>query len=102
MTNKPITLDITIFRYFVRKNWPAIQITNDWLDSLKSEFEQYLTAKDLKPDAQALILPRSPGEIMMCQKPNYTHGFHPAFVLHFTHFIKEQLEKKENDKCHFV
>lgn len=94
MENNPITIHRTTFRYFFLKQYPFIKFKHEMIDSLKSEFEQYLTQKDLKPEALALIMPRPIVEILMYDKPTYIHGFHPAFVLHFHEFIKENLKEE--------
>lgn len=99
MENPEITIQNDIFYYFVRKNFVGIKISNQQLDDLKPEFEKYLADKNLKPEALALIMPRHIAEILMDHKPTYIHGFHPAFVLHFHEFIKEQTELANQEEA---
>lgn len=78
------------FRYFIRKNFPEIgQISNEDIDEIGIEFHKYLDGK-LNEEQKEKILPKSAMDIVMnSEHPFKTNGFEPAYILHFTQWIKE-------------
>lgn len=84
------------FRYFVRKNFAEAgeQLTNEAIDELGDEFHKYLNIK-LNDEAKERILPKNAAEVIInTDNPLKTNGFHPAYVLHFTEWIKIMQESK--------
>jgi hypothetical protein len=91
-----------VFRFFIRKNFPKIgnQLSNEEIYGMGVVFHEHLDGK-LSEEQKEKVLPKSAGEVIMkIGHPFTTNGFEPAYVLHFTQWIKEQLEeikKEEND-----
>ncbi len=81
------------FRYFIRKNFPEIgQISNEDIDEIGIEFHKHLDSI-LNEEQKEKILPKSAMDIVMnSEHPFKTNGFEPAYVLHFTQWVKEQQE----------
>jgi hypothetical protein len=82
------------FRYFVRKNFAEAgdQLTNEAIDELGEEFLRHLDIK-LSDETKDKILPKSAIDVIMnADNPLRTNGFHPAYVLHFTEWIKQMTE----------
>lgn len=77
------------FRYFIRKNFPEIgQISNEDIDEIGIEFHKHLDSK-LNAEQKIKILPKSAMDIVMnSEHPLKTNGFEPAYVLHFTKWVK--------------
>jgi len=89
-----------IFRYFIRIQFPDIkdQLTNDDLDALNEGFNEYLNK--IPEEKRNNFLPNKETDLIVnITNPLYFNGFHPAFVLHFTEFIKTEqmrIELEEN------
>ncbi len=79
-----------IFRFFVRKSFTDVQVSNDECDAIGKDFMIYL--QDKCTAIQLLnFLPKDEIEIIMYwNHPLKMNGFHPAFVYHFTEFIEQQ------------
>ena len=76
------------FRFFVRKNYPSVDISNEDLDELCVEFNNYLDALNLAPEVIQKIAPKNEMEVIMeMDSPLKQNGFHPAMLLHFDQFI---------------
>lgn len=90
-----------VFRFFIRKSFPEIgnKLSNEEIDGMGIVFHEHLDRK-LSDEQKEKVLPKSATEVIMkIGHPFTTNGFEPAYVLHFTQWIKEQLEeiKKEED-----
>jgi len=81
------------FRYFIRKNFPEIgDMSNEEIDQIGVEFHNHLDTK-LNDEQKKRVLPKSAVDVVMnSDHPFKTNGFEPAYVLHFTQWIKEQSE----------
>lgn len=82
------------FRYFIRKNFPEFgnEISNEDIDEIGIEFHKHLDSK-LSEEQKKRILPKSAVDVVMnSDHPFKTNGFEPAYVLHFTQWVKEQSE----------
>ena len=82
------------FRYFIRKNFPEFgnEISNEDIDEIVIEFHEHLDSK-LSEEQNERILPKNAMDVIMkSEHPLKTNGFEPAYVLHFTQWIKEQSE----------
>jgi len=78
----------TLFRYFVRKNYPTVEITNEELDELCTGFNQYLKDLNLSDEAKSKIIPKNEMEVILnSDHPLKQNGFHSALLLHFDQFI---------------
>jgi hypothetical protein len=84
-----------LFRYFIRKNFSELdEITNEDIDEIGVEFHNYLDNK-LSEEQKQNILPKDVmSVILQADHPFKTNGFEPAYVLHFTQWIKESVEKE--------
>jgi hypothetical protein len=78
----------SLFRYFVRKNYPTVEITNEELDELCIGFNQYLKDLNLTDEAKSKIIPKNEMEVILnSNHPLKQNGFHSALLLHFNQFI---------------
>ena len=84
------------FRYFIRKNFSEFgEISNEVIDEIGIEFHKHLDGK-LNEEQKEKILPKSAMDIIInSEHPFKTNGFEPAYVLHFTQWLKEHLEQQE-------
>lgn len=86
--HKHSVMPSTCFRFFVRKNYPSVEISNEYLDELCVEFNAYLDSLNLTPELIKKISPKNEMEIVMnMDNPLKQNGFHPAMLLHFDQFI---------------
>lgn len=86
--HKHIVMPSTCFRFFVRKNYPSVEISNEDLDEMCVEFNKYLDALNLAPEFIKKIAPKNEMEVIMAMdSPLKQNGFHPAMILHFDQFI---------------
>ena len=86
--HKHSVMPSTCFRFFVRKNYPSVEISNEDLDELCIEFNNYLDALNLAPELIKKIAPKNEMEVIMAMdSPLKQNGFHPAMLLHFGQFI---------------
>lgn len=82
------------FRYFIRKNFPEIgsELSNKDIDEIGVEFHKHLDSK-LSEEQKERILPKNAIDVIIKSgHPFKTNGFEPAYVLHFTQWVKEQSE----------
>lgn len=85
-----------VFRYFIRKNFEDIgdELSNEDIDEIGIEFHKYLDEK-LSDKQKQKILPKDVISVVVnSDHPLKTNGFEPAYVLHFTQWIKESIEKE--------
>lgn len=86
--HKHSVMPSTCFRFFVRKNYPSVEISNEDLDELCIEFNKYLDSLNLAPELIKKIAPKNEMEVIMAMgSPLKQNGFHPAMILHFDQFI---------------
>lgn len=85
-------MELKIFRFFIRKNYPEfseLNLSNDDLDELGKSFNEYLD--NLSKEIQERILPKSEIDIIInSDHPLKINGFHPALLLHFNEYINER------------
>lgn len=82
------------FRYFIRKNFPEIggELSNKDIDEIGVEFHKHLDGK-LSEEQKERILPKNAMDVIINSgHPFKTNGFEPAYILHFTEWVKEQSE----------
>jgi hypothetical protein len=80
--HKHSVMPSTCFRFFVRKNYPSVEISNEDLDELCIEFNNYLDALNLAPELIKKISPKNEMEVVMnMDNPLKQNGFHPAIKL---------------------
>jgi len=85
---------VDLFRFFLRKNYEDIEISNDECDELGEEFYKYLQDLNLTEKQKKNILPKNTFDVMLnANHPLRINGFPSAYVLHFTQFIEQQQEK---------
>lgn len=82
-----------IFRYFFRKNYNEMEISNEECDLMGEQFYDYLNELNLTDEQKKNILPKNEIDIIMnSNHPLKMDGFPPAYFLHFTQFVKKQIE----------
>ena len=89
-----------VFRFFIRKSFPEIgnKLSNEEIDGMGVVFHEHLDSK-LSDEQKEKVLPKSATEVIMkIGHPFTTNGFEPAYVLHFTQWIKEQLEEMKKEE----
>ena len=81
------------FRYFIRKNFPEIgDMSNEEIDQIGVEFHNHLDTK-LNDEQKKRVLPKSAVDVAMnSDHPFKSNGFEPAYLLHFTQWVKDQSE----------
>lgn len=85
---------VDLFRYFLRKNYKDVEISNEACDGIGQEFYKYLRGLNLTEEQKQKILPKNTFDVILnADHPLRTNGFPPAYVLHFAQFIKQQKEK---------
>ncbi|MBA7539156.1 hypothetical protein ES705_31435 [subsurface metagenome] len=89
---KPLCTN-TLFRFFLRVNFPDVPMNNDDCDQINIDFSEYL--RNRCTEKQLLnFVPGGELRVMLNQNhPLMMKGFDPAFVYHFTEFIDEQKNK---------
>ncbi len=90
---------VDLFRYFVRKQYENVKISNEDIDGLRIEFAKYLHKRDLTDRQKENTLPKSTLDVILnADHPLIMHGFVAAYVFHFATFIEEmQKEAKKQD-----
>lgn len=83
------------FRFFIRKSFKEVEISNEDIDELNKEFSIYLTKK-FNDEKLKEFLPKNDLDVALnVDHPLRVNGFHPTIAYHFTEFIKEMKEKIE-------
>lgn len=96
-TYESLLCPITLFRFFIRKQYKGINISNEDCDGLRIEFAKYLYKLELTDKQKENILPPNTMEVIMnADHPYKMNGFPPAYVYHFTEFVEKM--KKELEK----
>ena len=90
----PLLCPVDLFRYFIRKNYVGIEITNEEIEGIRIEFGKYLTELNLTDKQKENILPKNTMDVIFNDEhPFRVNGFPPAYVLHFGLFI-EKMKKQ--------
>jgi hypothetical protein len=83
-----------LFRFFLRKNYKEIDVSNEECDAIGGDFYEYLRDLDLTEEQKVNILPKDTLDVILnADHPIRSNSFPPAYVLHFTQFIEQQKEK---------
>lgn len=91
---EPLLCPVNLFRYFLRKQYDGVKISNEECDGLNEEFAKYLAELQLTEEQKKNILPKNEIDVIMkSDHPFKMHGFEPAYVFHFAEFIEKM--KKE-------
>ena len=87
---------VMLFRFFIRKQYEGVKISNEECDGLRVEFAKYLHSLDLTDKQKKNILPPSEMDVMLnMEHPLRMHGFPPAYVFHFAEFIEKMKKEAE-------
>jgi hypothetical protein len=85
---------VNLFRYFLRKQYDGVTITNEECDGLNEEFSKYLISLNLTQNQKENILPKNEMDVILNDKhPLRMHGFSPAYVYHFAEFVEKQKQE---------
>ena len=81
---------VDLFRYFIRKLYKGVDISNDDIDEINEAFSSYLNDLNLTDVQRENILPKSTFDVLLnSEHPFRVKGFPPAFILHFDQFIEK-------------
>jgi hypothetical protein len=97
--NKLYTLlcPVDLFRYFLRKNYKKIKMTNEECDGIGEDFYKYLRTLNLTEKQKKNILPKNTFDVILnADHPLRINGFPAAYILHFTQFVEQQKENFYN------
>lgn len=85
---------VGLFRYFIRKQYEGVEISNEECDGLRVEFAKYLHARNLNKEQIKNIMPKSEFDVVFNRShPLKMHGFEAAYVYHFAKFV-EKMQKE--------
>lgn len=96
MTTENYSLNIApeLFRYFIRKFYNGVDMSNEEIDEIRNDFVKYLENMNFNQLQRENCLPKNEADIIMnMDNPLRMFGFPPAFVLHFTKYVEEQAKK---------
>ena len=89
---------VSLFRYFLRKNYKKIEISNEECDELGENFYKYLRNLKLTEEQKKNILPKNIFDVILnSDSPLRTNGFPPAYVLHFSEHIEKEKQKAQKE-----
>ena len=85
---------VDLFRYFIRKIYKGVEISNDDIDAINVEFAKYLEALNLTEVQKQNILPKNTLDVLFnSEHPFRVEGFPPAYILHFDRFVEQEKSK---------
>jgi len=85
---------VDLFRYFLRKLYKDVEMSNEDIDEIGEGFYEYLRRLNLTEKQKQNILPKDTFDVILnSNHPLRTNGFPCAYVLHFTQFVEQQKEK---------
>ena len=85
---------VDLFRYFVRKQYSDIVITNEQIEEIRIGFAEYLNDLNLNEKQKENIIPKNTFDVIFnSDHPFRMNGFPPAYVFHFCTYI-EGLQKE--------
>ena len=85
----------SLFRFFIRKNYKELELSNEDIDSIGIDFMEYLNT-NLSNEILERIMPKSEIDVIMnTDNLLLESGFHPALVIHFMNFVKFHAEAHE-------
>ena len=87
-----------LFRFFLRKNFPDVKISNDEADAINVDFSEYLRNECTEKQLDNFVPKNEIEVIIKMDHPLEMNGFHPAFVYHFTIWVDKQKEEIENNE----
>ena len=87
-----------LFRYFIRKMYDGVEISNDECNEVRIEFAKYLFNLNLTELQKTNILPKSEFDVMLnMDNPLRMYGFEAAYVYHFGTFMDEMKKQIEDE-----
>jgi flagellar biosynthesis protein FliP len=89
---------VRLFYFFIRKNFPEANATNEEIDEINKAFSEYLINKCTQEQLNN-FMPKSEADVIFnTEHPFRMNGFHPAFVYHYSEFVQQQIAQFENEK----
>lgn len=80
---------VGLFRYFLRKTYSDIEMTNEACDEIGEGFYKYLRALNLTEDQKKIILPKNTLDVLFsADHPLKSKGFPYAYVIHFYEYVE--------------
>ena len=90
-------MNLEYFPQFFRYNYPDVDADNESIVEIGVAFKKYLEDKfkDSMDKLEGIsdIDPRTVIENQMSPTAFSVNGYHPALVIHFGNFVKEQIKK---------
>jgi hypothetical protein len=97
ITDEPLLCPVLGFRFFMRKTYSNVEISNDDIDELNKEFSKYLSNK-LDGENLRKFLPKNDLDVALnANHPLRINGFSPVIAYHFTEFVEEMKNKIDAD-----
>ena len=88
---------VDLFRYFLRKLYKDVEMSNEDIDEIGEGFYEYLRGLNLTEEQKKNILPKDTFDVILNSiLPFRTEGLPLAYVLHFTKYEKQQKEALGN------
>lgn len=90
---------VDLFRYFLRKLYKEVEMSNEDIDEIGKGFYEYLRGLNLTEKQRQSILPKSTFDVILnSSHPLRTEGFPPAYVFHFTQYVEQQKENLDSEE----
>jgi len=84
---------VYLFRYFLRKLYKNVEMSNEDIDEIGEGFYEYLRGLKLTDTQKKNILPKDTFDVILnSNHPFRTEGFPLAYVLHFTQYVEKEKE----------
>jgi hypothetical protein len=82
---------VDLFRYFLRKTYKEVDMSNEDIDEIGEGFYKYLQNLELTDEQKKNILPKDIFDVILnAEHPLRTNGFPPAYVFHFVEYVGKQ------------
>lgn len=82
---------VDLFRYFLRKTYKEVDMSNEDCDEIGQGFYKYLQNLELTDEQKKNILPKDTFDVILnAEHPLRTNGFPPAYVFHFAEYVGKQ------------
>lgn len=89
---------VDLFRYFIRKLYKDVEMSNEDIDEIGEGFYEYLRGLNLTEKQKQNILPKDTFDVIInSSNPFRREGFPPAYFLHFTQYVEKQKEALNNE-----
>lgn len=92
--NYSLNVPADLFRFFIRKLYQGVDMSNEEIDEIRLDFIKYLENMNFNQYQRENCLPKNEADVIMnMDNPLRMFGFPPAFVLHFTNYVEEETKR---------